>query len=129
MEDVFAHDTSTVTIRGGVIAAVPQGPFDIHAEEASSINISGSGFAVDGVPVPFGPIAATTGTLTGILASGEAIDVRFLHATPISEPDDEWRGAGLITLIQAPQGCGLGFELALILPGLMWLHRRRRRLH
>jgi hypothetical protein len=32
-----------------------------------------------------------------------------------------------LDLIREKTGCGLGFELAPILPGLMWLHRRRRR--
>ena len=37
--------------------------------------------------------------------------------------DEPWKNK------EASGGCGLGFELALILPGLMSLHRKRRRLH
>jgi hypothetical protein len=55
----------------------------------------GGNFEVDGVPVPYGNLTAETGTLTGILASGDPINNGF------------WQGGGVytgtITLEYAPE--------------------------
>ncbi len=51
----------------------------IWAGGSSVIEIIGSDFMVDGVPVPYGDLTAQTGTLTGTLASGDAIDNTFFQ--------------------------------------------------
>jgi hypothetical protein len=50
---------------------------DLEAKGNSSINIYGVGFAVDGIPVGYGPISAFSGTLTGTLYMGNSLSNAF----------------------------------------------------
>jgi hypothetical protein len=71
-----ANDSSHITIRGGTV----MGPLEPRDDAGERFLIVGTGFAVDGQPVPYGPIAALQGTLTGNLESGDPIAVPFAHA-------------------------------------------------
>jgi hypothetical protein len=66
-----ADASSTVTMSGGTVED------ELAADGASTITIVGSGFMVDGMPVPYGDLTALTATLTGTLASGDPIDNVF----------------------------------------------------
>jgi hypothetical protein len=51
----------------------------VVASDSSTLTIVGTDFAVDGDPVDYGPIAASSGVLTGTLESGDLIENRFCH--------------------------------------------------
>jgi len=132
-----ANDSSTVTMRGGSVAGAvtPSGHSSvvitggsvggiIAPDESSTVTIVGTGFAVDGVPVDFGPILAKSGTLTGTLESGEPIDTVFCHAYcggPISAT------TGLITLVPEPEAAPLFSAAALSLAALRTAKRQSKR--
>jgi hypothetical protein len=59
-------------LRGGSIA----GPVELLGQMTMG-TVHGTGFAVDGVPVPFGETTATSGMLSGTLESGEAFSVAW----------------------------------------------------
>jgi hypothetical protein len=111
-----AFESASVTISGGSVGG------DLQAYDSSSITIIGAGFAVDGVPVDFGPLAATTGTLTGMLESGEPIENEFCHqggACPFS-----WNSAdGVIQLVPEPDAAVLFSVAVLSLLALSRCHR------
>ena len=69
-----AFSSSTVTLSGGTVEGW------IHALHSSNITIMGTGFAVDGTPVPYDDLSAQTGVLTGRLVSGDSINNQFVHA-------------------------------------------------
>ncbi len=81
--DLYAFDYSQVELTGGSI-----GNF-LSAREYSQVTIFGSDFAVDGIPVGYGPITEgtinelgmLTGTLTGTLQYGDLID-NFFYIDP-----------------------------------------------
>lgn len=67
----FTSSSSRLTVRGGSVGSA------LDALHTSVIVIEGTGFEVDGSPVPYGPLAATSGILDGLLASGEAFSTEF----------------------------------------------------
>jgi hypothetical protein len=77
--DLNVFHSSNVSIYGGTIGD------EVLARDFSEITIYGSGFMVDGIPVDYGPITMgtinelgmLTGTLTGILQSGDPLDNVF----------------------------------------------------
>lgn len=119
---VAARDASHVAIDGGRIDA---GLRAIHA--TASILVLGRDFAGDGVPVPFGVLASSSGRLTGILASGEPIDTPFDHRRPgalgtISVPEpavDACAAAGSIGISSIAWIGSIRRRAALAIEGVM----------
>jgi hypothetical protein len=80
----------------------------LGARDNSTIRLFGSGFAVDGVPVPYGSVPAPTGLLSGTLQSGDTINNAFAHqggdcgGVPctgrviVLDPGDDWDEDGLL---------------------------------
>jgi hypothetical protein len=65
---LYAEDGSTVLVFGGHVGGT------YFAWDTSTLGIYGHDFELDGVPVPYGNLTATSGTLTGVLQSGELLD-------------------------------------------------------
>ena len=80
--------------------------------------IDGSGFAVNGVPVAFGDVSATTGVLTGVLASGDPLSVSFYRSG--------FSTLGQIQLVDVPEPQTLTLVAGTIVVGicLRRIHRR-----
>ena len=70
--NLLAFDASSIVLSGGSVGS-------IAAFDSSTITIAGTGFAVNGFPVGYGPIPIPFGTLTGSLLSGDPINRTFCH--------------------------------------------------
>jgi len=113
---LYLYDSSTVTMSGGTVPGLAGGYSStvtlsggtvqgaLQAYDSVSFTIAGANFEVDAVPVPYGDLGAQTGTLTGTLASGDAINVVFYQGgyACYGNPCD-----GIITL--AAEACGDNF--------------------
>jgi hypothetical protein len=66
-----AEFSSTVVLTGGSVGGMLTG------EDDGLLLVSGSGFAVDGTPVPYGDLSLETGLLTGTLLSGDPLSNTF----------------------------------------------------
>lgn len=93
-------DDATLTVTGGLIG-VGFGGTPIVASGNGVIELVGTGFTVNGAPVPYGPLVATTGTIAGTLASGDTIS--DLPTATFSRD-----AGGQIVLVPAPPVLAIG---------------------
>jgi hypothetical protein len=94
-DNLLVRETALLVWTGGTVAG------SLQAYETGLMRIVGSDFAVGGNPVPFGPLAADSGTLTGVLESGQPINNFFLQGQ-----DPPSTVTGTIELVEAPEPAG-----------------------
>lgn len=132
-----AWDTSRATIQGGAVQVLAgmgssttrvSGGFvyEMYARENSVIELVGWNFEVGGLPVGYGPLAQTSGHLTGTYANGDSVGLGGFAIFGRL-------GGGQIVLVQPPPNpVPTGGPLArLLLAGALlaaaaWVLRRRR---
>lgn len=88
--EVDALENSRIDISGGIFNYVIAGGYgelnisggtfknELTVIDDSIMTIYGTGFAINGLSVGYGPITASSGILTGTLASGELINNNFI---------------------------------------------------
>ena len=113
---IIAHGSSMVEVTGGSIDCIVADSDPDSFDPAVLITLVGTGFMVNGVPVPFGPITpeyGDEGTISGTLVSGETIDAIFRRNSSLTE----------IVLAPEPSTAGL---VGLGLIGIGMLRRSNR---
>ncbi len=95
--DLVVSQIATIEFSGGAVGG------SFLAQDGGEIRIFGSGFRVDGNPVGLGPVTATTGVLSGNLASGAGFSNPFRQG----EAGSGAAYTGRIVLVPEPARIGL----------------------
>ena len=114
IDNLFVFESGTAVVSGGTLRiGQPVDAGILAVNEFATLTVRGSGFAVDGSLVPYGPLVATSGTLSGVLASGDLINNPFI------------RDAATAQIVLALPEPTTALLLACGLVGLGAAHRRR----
>ena len=84
MTDVFAQDNAHIELKGGTFTSTANSNLDAAID--ARIDVFGANFAINGIPVGFGPIQAHSnsfGRLTGTLAMGQDLNVLYNVDPPL----------------------------------------------